>query len=409
MWPILKQTTWLFCAQILTRVISFFYTIYLARSLGVSEFGLFTVAMVYFSLTSSISDFGFNRFFIREVARDSKKMEELLFNVSFLRLMTTTIMFLFFAIILYIFDPDRIRVNLILIGMMSVIPQSVGQTLDAVFVALRRLQVSAISLLLVSITTATIGFVLVTKGYGPFGAITALLIGQVVYLIVLGLFLEKWHAQIISSIKFSVLKQITLGSLPYGILGIMGLLYFRVDTLLLSYMRGNYETGIYGAAYRFLEAVIFIPIAYSSALFPVLSKLHDGHMDQVKKLYINSVKLMGILGLLVVLGYILILPWLIRYFLPGYMEALNIVIILSLAIPFMFLHVPAVQVLFSTDKYLKWVIGLSFITLGFNLFANLLFIPLYGLYAAAWITALSEALSFLVFFVFVKIKILDKT
>lgn len=332
-----------------------------------------------------------------------------MFNVSFLRLMTTTIMFLFFAIILYIFDPDRIRVNLILIGMMSVIPQSVGQTLDAVFVALRRLQVSAISLLLVSITTATIGFVLVTKGYGPFGAITALLIGQVVYLIVLGLFLEKWHAQIISSIKFSVLKQITLGSLPYGILGIMGLLYFRVDTLLLSYMRGNYETGIYGAAYRFLEAVIFIPIAYSSALFPVLSKLHDEHMDQVKKLYINSVKLMGILGLLVVLGYILILPWLIRYFLPGYMEALNIVIILSLAIPFMFLHVPAVQVLFSTDKYLKWVVGLSFITLGFNLFANLLFIPLYGLYAAAWITALSEALSFLVFFVFVKIKILDKT
>ncbi|MBI4036713.1 flippase [Candidatus Daviesbacteria bacterium] len=409
MWPILKQTTWLFCAQIFTRIISFFYTIYLARTLGISDFGLFTVAMVYFSLGSSISDFGFNRFFIREVARDSKKMEELLFNVSFLRLMATTGMFLFFAAILYLFDPDRVRTNLILIGVMAVIPQSVGQTLDAVFVALRRLQVSAVSLLIVSLTTATVGFVLVTKGYGPFGAITALLIGQVAYLLVLGLFLEKWHAKIISSIKLSVLKKITLGALPYGILGVMGLLYFRLDTILLSYMRGNYETGIYGAAYRFLEAIVFIPIAYSSALFPVLSKLHDGHIDQVKKLYISSVKLMGILGLLVVLGYILILPWLIRYFLPGYIEALNIVIILSLAIPFMFLHVPAVQVLFSTDKYLKWVIGLSFITLGFNLVANLLFIPVYGLYAAAWITTLSEALSFLVFFIFVKIKILDKT
>ena len=40
-----------------------------------------------------------------------------------------------------------------------------------------------------------------------------------------------------------------IGSLPYGLLGILGLLYFRIDTILLSYLRGNFETEIAAGTY----------------------------------------------------------------------------------------------------------------------------------------------------------------
>ena len=77
---------------------------------------------------------------------------------------------------------------------------------------------------------------------------------------------------------------------------------------------------------------------------------------------------------------------------------MQVIQILALTIPFMFIHVPAAVVLLTSDKFLKPVIILSLLTVGFNVIANLLLIPTYGIYAAAWITVASEILSFTVFF-----------
>lgn len=405
---ILKQTSWLFIAQSLTRVIGFFYTVYLARILGVSDFGLYAVALAYFSIISSFADLGFNRFLIREVARDKTRASQLLWNISLLRLALTSILFAVFSVGLYLLDADKMRVSLILLATLAILPQSIALTFDAIFVAIRKLQFSAISLFISSLVTALLGFYLVGGGFGSMGAVNALIFGQVVYVAVLMIFLFKNEKPVLSSVNLIVMKKIVVGSLPYGLLGILGLLYFRVDTIMLSYMKGNVETGIYGAAYKFLEGIIFIPGVFSAALFPALAKLHDENKGEMKRLYFKSLKLMGIVGCLLFLAYILILPFLVRLFLPNYLQAIEAIKILALSIPFIFIATPGVQVLFSSEKYLKTVILLSLFTLGFNVILNLIFIPKYGFIAASWITVTSEILSFIIFYLLIKIKIFDK-
>lgn len=405
---ILKQSSWLFFAQSLTRLISFFYIIYLAKTLAVSEFGLYTVALAYFSIISSIADFGFNRFITREVARDKLQSFELLWNIVALRLTLTSVLFAVFSIILYAIDPDKMRVSLILLAVMAILPQSIAFSFDAIFVAIQKLQFSAAGLFLSSLATVSVGFYLVGSGFGPTGAIVALIAGQLIYSIALMLFLFRHQGFSLSVIKLSVIKKGMIGSLPYGLLGILGLLYFRIDTVLLSYIRGNFETGIYGAAYKFLEAIIFIPSAFSLALFPVFARIHEVSPKDLRKLYFKALKIMLGLGLLVFLGYILVLPAVIKMLLPNYLSSIQAIMILSLAIPFMFIHIPAVTVLLSTDKYMKPVIILSILMLTFNVGANLIFIPGFGFLAASWVTVASEILSFAVFFVFIKAKVLDK-
>ena len=78
---ILKQTSWLFVAQVIARAAGFFYTIYLANVLGVEGFGLFSVALSFFYLISTVSEFGFNRFLVKEVSLDEKKIPILLWNI----------------------------------------------------------------------------------------------------------------------------------------------------------------------------------------------------------------------------------------------------------------------------------------------------------------------------------------
>lgn len=406
---ILKQSSYVFAAQSLTRVMGFFYTVYVARTLGVSDFGLYTVALAYFSIISSVADFGFNRFLVREIARDKLQIQELIWNIVAFRLTLTSVLFAIFAIFLYMFDQDKMRVSLILLGVVAILPQSIAFTFDAIFVALRKLQFSAVSLLLASLTTVISGFFLIYYGFGAWGAINALIFGQTVYAVVLIIFLFRHQGFHFSTVNLKLIKKAVLGSLPYGLLSILGLLYFRIDSVLLSYIKGNFETGIYGAAYRFLEAVTFIPTAFSMALFPVLSQVHNQSLKQVRVLYIKSLKVMLGLGIIVFLGYTLILPEIIKILLPNYYSSIQAIRILSLSVPFMFIHVPAVVVLLSTDKYLKQVLILSILALTFNILANLLLIPEFGFVAASWVTVFSEVLSFVIFFKLVKVKILDKS
>lgn len=398
---ILKQTSWLVLAQILTRVIGFFYTIFLANALGVLNFGLYSVGLAYFSLISSISDFGFNRFLIREVAKEKSKSGELICNILMLRLTLLAILFALFSIILYSLDSDKMRVSIILVSTLAVFPQVIGITFDGIFVALRKLQFSAVAYLLSSISTALLGIMLINWGFSIFGAVSAVVFGQLIFATSLVILLYKDIGIKLFQIQLKVMKAALWGSLPYGILAILGLLYFRIDTILLSYMRGNFETGIYAVGYRFLESVVFIPNALSFALFPSFVKLHLEKPFKIRQLIVKSTILMWSLGSLIAVAFYFILPTIIKIFLPNYLPSVTVIKILALAIPFMFIHIPAATVLLSTEKYLRQIIFLSLVPILFNIISNLIFIPQFGFVAAAWITVLSDILSVIILFMFI--------
>ena len=398
---ILKQSSWLFLAQIGTRVIGFFYTIFLANSLGVLNFGLYSLGLAYFSIISSLADFGFNRFLIREIARQNSKQWELVWNLVALRLTLICIFFAIFSVVLYTFDPDKMRISIILLASLAVLPQAVAVTFDGIFIALRKLQFSAVASLVGSVSIAVLGFTLVTYGFGVYGAINAIIFGQFIFAATLILLLYRQGGLKISEVKLSVIKKALAGSLPYGLLAILGLLYFRIDTVLLSYMKGNFDTGIYAAGYKFLETLVFIPNALSFALFPKFVRLHQKNPKAIRSLMFKSIKLMLGLGVLFAAIYYLILPQIIKIFLPNYLGAVSAVKILALAIPFMFIHIPLSQVLLSSDKYLRQVIYFSTVPLTINIFLNLIFIPQYGYIAASWVTVVSDIISFLILFVFI--------
>lgn len=403
---ILKQTSWLVVAQVVTKILGLFYTIFLARNLGVSDFGLFSVGLAYFSIISVFGDFGFNRYLIREISKADGQKWEIICNLLMLRLTIICLFFAIFSVVLYLFDQDKMRVSVILLSSLAVLPQTVALTFDGVFIALRRLQFSAIAAVVSSLATVLLGLLLVSRGFAVYGAVNALILGQLIFAVTF-LLLVSFHVGIkLSEVKLSVIKKALKGSLPYGILGVLGLLYFRIDTVMLSYFRGNFETGLYGASYRFLEAVTFIPTAFAAALFPVLSKLHHTKsISEMKTLYVKSVKIMGFVGFLVTLIFLLLISKIIKLFMPNFVQAVDVIRILSISIPLMFMMAPGVQVMFSTDKYLKTVLFLSIFTLGFNIILNFLYIPIFGVWAAAWITVLSDLLSLIIFYFFIKSKI----
>lgn len=399
---ILQQTSWLFLAQVISRVISFFYVIFLARNLGVSDFGLYTTALVYFYFFSAIVDFGFNRFLIREVAKSRSKIVELFSSISLFRLTLTSLVYALFALTLYFFDPDKSRVNISLLLVLAILPQTLGQTIDSIFIAIQKLQLSATSILAASLVAAVSGVVLVGAGFGPTGAAVAFILGQLIYSLTLLYLLQKLNIKFLSYVTLPILKRIISGSFFYGILIILGLIYFRIDILLLSYLKGNFDTGIYGAGYRFLEVALIIPTALSTVIFPHFSRLNKEKSRDLFKLYKKSVLLLLALSFFIALAFWMILPGFIKIFLPSYALSIDVVKILALSIPFFFISSLQATFLMSCEKLLNHLIGASIFMICFIVSLNLILIPKYSFVGAAWVTVISETMVVLIFSVLIK-------
>lgn len=404
---IFKDTSVLLFAQVFSKAIAFFYTVFLAQTLGVEQFGIYTFAFSIFALISAISEFGISRYLIREIALEPNKAGYIFSQVAAIRVIFVAITYLVFLLLSFFWGLE-IKFIYTLLLLIGAFPQSIALSFDGLFVGLRKIKYSAFGLFFVSLISSLFGWILLEQGYGLVGAVMSVVVAQFIYALSLYVIFAREKLAVILHLNRSLIKNALKGSLIYGLLSILGLLYFRIDTIMLSLLKGDYQTGLYGAAYRFLEAVLFVPAAVNAVIFPIFAKLHAENESEVKKFYYKFLKIMVGMSLLVLVGYLVFLPIIIKAFLPSFIESISSIKILSLSIPFMFAHVPATLLLTSSEKYLRTVLIISIFTLLLNIGGNLILIEKYGFIGASIMTAISEAISFIIFFIFLQIRVFRK-
>jgi O-antigen/teichoic acid export membrane protein len=98
---VLKNSSYLLSAQLIAKVLSFFYAFYLARQLGVVEFGNYSIALSYFSVLSSVVDLGVSRYLIREVSKKEFLFPVLFVNSLLLRLIFAVALVSSFGLIFF--------------------------------------------------------------------------------------------------------------------------------------------------------------------------------------------------------------------------------------------------------------------------------------------------------------------
>ncbi len=404
---IFKNSFYLLFSQFLVKFFAFGYAIFLAGNVGATDFGTYSAALSIFGLLSLFADLGINRVLTRDIARDPNNLGKLFSTAILMRAFSTAFCFLVLVIVFYYTDPSGLRFSLTSIALLSLIPQSVALSIDAVLIAIKKVSISATGFFLYNMMNYIFGAILIFAGFGVIGAMIAFLIGHIIYALFLIGALILTEKIVFKPFDFKLAKEILILSLPYGILSAIGFASFRLDTVILSFTKGGAETGIYALAYRFLEAAVIVPSAFGTVLFPVFSEL-VGDGNKTSKL-VKDCLLFGFgVGGTIVLIYLTVLPVFLTAFFPqSFFGAGTALQILSLAIPFMFMHIPLGQLLLSRESLLKQILGVYIFVFAVNLAMMLIFIPMYGYIAAAWITVITEATTFITFLIFVKKKILN--
>jgi O-antigen/teichoic acid export membrane protein len=215
-------------------------------------------------------------------------------------------------------------------------------------------------------------------------AITSLLIGVSVTAVTSLFFASRIE---VFSVRFSVVKMKTMltDAAPLTLTLLFNLVYFRIDSVILTLTRSTAEVGVYNLAYKFFEFPLLFPVLFMNSLFPLLLK-------QTKLTFNRTVKkaalILGGLGLCCTIAGLLFSP-LLPLIRSDFASVVPLLQALSLAFPFFFLSNLVMWILITKklNQQLVYIYGTAMLI---NIVCNIVFVPMYGPVAAAVITILGE-------------------
>ncbi len=387
---------------VVERGLGLLLAIYATRVLGPAGIGAYTVAQNVWHFASILADFGLGTLLTRDVARDRPAAAQRTAATVGLRLVLAAACAPAAALVATLYGDRAILITVVLLAA-GLFPVASAGALSAVFAGHERMTTPAVVQLVGGVLTAALGFAVLAVGWGIIG------LGGVslaVSLLTAGIFLwlvrRRYFTPRIVLLPRDLHAQLR-EAWPLMLNNLLNSIFFRSDIQVLGAFRGPRAVGHYGNAFRIIDAVGLLPSRFVLALFPVLSRRAAPGDATFLTVYRLAVKLLlGIavpiaLGITVLAYDITRLLWDAR-FLPDSAIALQILV---WYVPGSFWNGLTQYVLIALGQQ-RWITGGFFLATAFNVIANLLLVPRYGLVAAAWTTVASEVVLFVPFAVIVR-------
>ncbi len=174
-------------------------------------------------------------------------------------------------------------------------------------------------------------------------------------------------------------------ALPLGVGALAATLYFRVDTLFLSAVRGGRDVAYYSAPYQIVESFWLISTSWNAVTLPLLAKRYEARLVE------HSISLLVSIGLPAGLFISIRAEDVARLvFGAGYLPAAQPLRVVIWVVPLLFSYVPIVTALFVHDRQ-RQVLSVLLANLGLVVALDALLIPPFGIAGASIATLIVEA------------------
>ena len=269
---ILTNTAWRAFADAASKVASIALYVVMARELGDAGFGVFTFALMYATLFTALAYFGQDAVLVREVARDRPLLGRYFGNTIALKLLLAVpVLLVALAILALVGASETTLIVTALLGLALTVEAALA-TVFAVFQAYERMRNIALVLIAQRFATAGVGIAALLAGAGVV-AVAVIYVGGALLAVAIGLALLRQVGRPRLQVSPPTWPALMTAAVPLGIAGVFGTILFRIDTIILAAFESTAVVGDYGAAYRLLEATLFLGWAIGGAVYPVLSRL----------------------------------------------------------------------------------------------------------------------------------------
>ncbi len=385
-------------AELVSKGLQFVIMVYAARLLDKDSFGVFSFALAFSFIAVIFADLGINTYIIREIARDKSKAARHYGTAFIVKIFLSTLTFLLIFVILWALGyPAKSRVVVYLVWLFAIL-SSFTDLSYSIFRSFEKMGYDSFIKVLRMIILILLAFYTLSKGYGVvFFSLSFVVTEIIIFLISLVLVFSKF---IKPAFDFSIAsaKNLLKNSIPFGMAIVFGSIYFYIDSVMISKMRGNLEVASYGAAYNLVIALLFIPSIYTTAVYPAMSRYYSKDKETLKFIFRKSWKYLYIIGLPISFGIFLLADKIIlALYGPDYHSS-----ILALKIVAWFVFLKFINYLLGITLYAidtqKGRMAAQGWTAMFNVVLNLILIPYYGFIGAAIATLFTEVFLFILYY-----------
>jgi len=397
---IAKNTGVIIAGNVIFRLVSLFVVIYLARYLGTAGFGKYSFVFAYLAFFGIITDLGLQQILVREMARKPSTAPKLIGNAYVIRLLLTLSAVVLSIIIITLLPYPADTTHYVYIASFTLLFISFSDFYATIFQANLVMEYNVIAKLTFKFVSA--GLILwIIFSHGTLVHVMIALVFSEGIKTLLSYSFSRKFVRPSFAIDFGLWRHLLKECLPLALTSVIAIIYYRIDVVMLSMMKGDVPVGIYSAAYRLCEPFPLIPYALMMSLFPLMSIYFKESDERLMKVYRLAIKYILIIMLPIAVGVTFIADKVILLVYGAEFASSTIALqILIWAILFGSMNSVMLNLLVAIDRQTlnAWTVGLGAVV---NIILNFILIPIMSFTGAAITTVVTNAVICVVCFYFV--------
>ncbi|MFH1909704.1 MAG: flippase [bacterium] len=279
----------------------------LFRFLGVEGAGKYTTVFAFTSFFALFADIGLGWTMLRElsVEKDQNKVFQ---NIFTMRLILGIFIYAVAALVIWLFayTPD-VKMS---VGILSIAWFFQSLTSNAVQIYLNkyRMDIAVLAEVVGKACILLVVYLISIHGGSLMSVMGAYLAGCFVNFVIVWSLAGKFVKTGLA-FDFVYWRYALRQALPIGITLVFGYVYYKVDSLMLSWIQGMTDVGIYGAPYKLLEVLQMFPALFLGSAFSLVTRYVANKDERLNSAFQKQFDFLSLIAVPIVIGtFILALP-----------------------------------------------------------------------------------------------------
>ncbi len=367
----------------------------LARYLGISQFGKFSLVLAFVEIFRVMADFGVDKAVIRRLTVSDEDQTNLVGNTLTLKLILASASYLLALLGALVLGYPTDLVLLIGLAGLAFFASSCANALTTPFEAqlrMRRLVFAKISGGGFFILAVPIGMHL---GLSLTGFLAIWVAAEFVTLFSTALVAKSCvKPKFLSNGKD--LKDTFTQAVPLGITAVLTKAYFRVGTLILGCILGYQAVGEFAVVYRITESFLILAGAVASSLYPIFSRIAaNGDFPRFKRAWWRAYGGSLLLGVFFAVIITVFAAHIVNLISAEYKGCISPLILMSWATVIMFANMQSATSIQGLGLF-RLVALMASINLILNVSLNLYLVPLFAATGVALAALLTEGINMVI-------------
>jgi O-antigen/teichoic acid export membrane protein len=289
---------------------------YLARYLGLAQFGILNFAAYFTALFQSLFDLGLSQLLTREIAQDPTQSRLLLGRVISLKLIIALVSASLIGIASAFSRFDHTTNIAILLTTVVLAINNISMAFLSAFQAHRKMTVVSVMNIVNDGVLSLATIALIPSFPSVVMAVTLMCVVSMLNLTILLTVYRRVVGWPLFRVEIAGWRALLREGLPMAVSSLGISAYTFVGPTILKFTRGEIEVGLFSAGYKLISILTLIPTAFSQIVFPIFSEFYAHAKDKLSKALADSLRVLSIITVPLALGTVLLGPKIFAFLYP---------------------------------------------------------------------------------------------